>query len=324
VGCLLDLPNYARAIAGVEYWREMHRLGHFRGVSPGAAVWMALTLSIVLGVASSSRAAAQLLHSADGTAPSFEVATIRPSHADGGFENYQLSSARFHVENAPLTALIRFAFDIRSDDQLPKEPAWIASEKFDIDAKVDDSDVEAMSKLLPDQKLEQYRLMLKSLLVDRFKLKVSTAMKELPVYALVVTKSGAKLTASNISPEAIARRVPILAGGSRGELQASSVSMALFTQWLSGREETDNRVVIDATGLKGCFDFTLHWTPGNARMEPLNGAGGAQGAGSAASQDATGLSILTALQEQLGLKLEPRRAPVEVLVIENIERPSQN
>jgi uncharacterized protein (TIGR03435 family) len=68
----------------------------------------------------------------------------------------------------------------------------------------------------------------------------------------------------------------------------------------------------------------LHWTPGNARMEPLNGAGGAQGAGSAASQDAIGLSILTALQEQLGLKLEPRRAPVEVLAIGNVERPSQN
>ena len=284
----------------------------------------AVTLMVAISVTHSAIGNAQSPDSTNALTAAFEVASVRPSRADGGFENYQLSSARFHVVNAPLTALIRFAFDIRSDDQLPKEPAWITTEKFDIDAKVDDSDVEAMSKLLPDQELEQYRLMLQSLLVDRFKLKVSTGMKELPVYALVVTKSGAKLTASNVSPEAIARRVPILAGGSRGELQASSVSMALFTQWLSGREETDNRVVIDATGLKGGFDFTLHWTPRNARMEPLNGAGAAQGAASAASQDSAGLSILTALQEQLGLKLEPRRAPVEVLVIDNVERPSQN
>ncbi|HEV2484529.1 MAG TPA: TIGR03435 family protein [Terracidiphilus sp.] len=291
---------------------------------PCAAGLMAAAFGVAFGMLVAVPAHSQLVHPADGPTPTFEVASIRPSRADGGFENYQLSSARFHVENAPLTALIRFAFDIRSDDQLPKEPAWIASEKFDIDAKVDDSDVEAMSKLLPDQKLERYRLMMQALLGERFKLKVSTHMKELPVYTLIVTKSSAKLTASDVSPEAIARRVPILAGGSKGELHASSVSMAMFTQWLSGREETDNRVVIDATGLKGGFDFTLHWTPDSAHMEQLNGAGAAQGGASVASQDSARLSIITALQEQLGLKLEPRRAPVEVLVIDNVERPSQN
>ena len=94
--------------------------------------------------------------------------------------------------------------------------------------------------------------------------------------------------------------------------------MALFTQWLSGREETDNRVVIDATGLEGGFDFTLHWTPDSAHMEQLNGAGGAQGAASAASQDSARLSILTALQEQLGLKLEPRRAPVAAVAVSDL------
>jgi bla regulator protein BlaR1 len=299
----------------------MHRDIRSRRVLHGLA---AVTLIAVISMANSVLGNALSPHSTDAPAPSFEVSSVRPSRADGGFENYQLSSARFHVENAPLTALIRFAFDIRSDDQLPKEPAWITTEKFDIDAKVDDSDVEAMSKLLPVQKLERYRLMMQTLLGERFKLKVSTHMKELPVYALIVMKSGAKLTASNVSPEANARRVPILAGGSSGELQASSVSMALFTQWLSGREETDNRVVIDATGLKSGFDFTLHWTPDSTHMEQLNGAASAQGAGSAASQDATRLSILTALQEQLGLKLEPRRAPVEVLVIDHVERLSQN
>ena len=284
----------------------------------------AVTLLTILSVTNSVFGNAQSPDSTNALTASFEVASVRPSRADGGFENYQLSSARFHVENAPLTALIRFAFGIRSDDQLPREPAWITSEKFDIDAKVDDSDVEAMSKLLPDQKLERYRMMMQTLLGERFNLKVSTHMKELPVFALVVTKSGAKLTASNVSPDTVARRVPILAGGSKGELHANSVSMALFTQWLSGREETDNRVVIDATGLQGGFDFTLHWTPDRTHTEQLNGEGATPGTASAASQDSARLSILTALQEQLGLKLEPRKAPVEVLVIDNVERPLQN
>ena len=299
----------------------MHKANRSRFLLPGVAT---LTLMAAISQADSAYGNAQSLHATNAPVPAFEVAAIRPSRADGGFENYQLSSARFHAENVPLTALIRFAFDIRSDDQLPKEPAWITQEKFDIDAKVDDSDVEAMGKLLPDQKLERYRLMMQALLEERFKLKVSSHMKELPVYALIVTKSGAKLTASTVSPEAIAGRVPILAGGSKGELHASSVSMALFTQWLSGREDTENRVVIDATGLKGGFDFTLHWTPENAHVEQLHEAGAAQGAANLSSQDSSGLSIFTALQEQLGLKLESRKAPVEVLIIDHVELPSQN
>ena len=132
----------------------------------------------------------------------FEVATVRPSRADGGFENYQLSSARFHVENAPLTALIRFASASGRTTSFQRSRRGSHLEKFDIDAKVDDADVEAMGKLPPDQKLERYRLMMKTLLGERFKLKVSTHMKELPVYALVVRRVAPKLTASNVSPEA--------------------------------------------------------------------------------------------------------------------------
>jgi uncharacterized protein (TIGR03435 family) len=166
--------------------------------------------------------------------------------------------------------------------------------------------------------------MMQALLEERFRLKVASGMKDLPVYALVVTKGGAKMTASEISPGTMARSAPILAGGSKGDLHASSVSMRMFTEWLSGREETDKRVVIDETGLKGGFDFNLRWTPENLRMEPLNGAGTAQGATSGGPQDSARLSILTALQEQLGLKLEARRAPVEVLQIEHVERLSEN
>ena len=291
---------------------------------PGAAGLAAVTLPLAFGTVLGVHVHAQLPHPADGPAPTFEVATIRPSRTAGALLNYHISTARFQAENAPLTALIRFAYDIKSDDQLPKEPGWIASEKFDIDTKVEDSEVEAMGKLPPDQKLEQYRLMVQSLLAERFKLRVSTRTKELPVYALVVAKNGPHLTPVNVSPEQQVRRMPTLTGGSRGELKAGAVSMAIFTGWLSGRPDTGNRVVIDATGLKGSYDFTLNWTPDDVHIAQFNGAGAGQGPANTSPPESSGLSIFTALQEQLGLKLKSRKAPVEVLVIDHVERPSPN
>jgi uncharacterized protein (TIGR03435 family) len=149
-------------------------------------------------------------------------------------------------------------------------------------------------------------------------------MKELPVYALVVAKNGPHLTPVNVSPEAIMRHMPTLTGGSRGELKAGAVSMAMFTRWLSGRSETGDRVVIDATGLKGSYDFTLDWTPDDVHNAQFNGAGAGQGPASTSPPDSSGPSFLTALQEQLGLKLVPQKAPVEVLVIDHVEQPSPN
>jgi uncharacterized protein (TIGR03435 family) len=254
--------------------------------------------------------------------PAFEVASIKPSNSDSNLHNFMISATRFRVENGTVTALIRFAYNIKSDDQLPKEPRWIGSDGFDIDAKIADSQNDAMNKLASEQKLDQYRLMVRSLLIDRFKLRVRRQMKELPVYALVVAKNGPKPALVNVPLESQMQRSPTLTGGSRGELRAGAVSMALFTDWLSGRDDMSGRVVIDETGLPGSYDFMLSWTPDEARSATLNGAGASQGTASA--QESPGVSILTALQEQLGLKLESTRANVEALVIDHIERPSEN
>ncbi len=267
---------------------------------------------------------AQPIHQEAGSSPSFEVATVRPSRAEATGTNYHLSTSRFQAENAPLTALIRFAYDIKSDDQLPKEPSWISSERFDVDAKADDAEVEAMTKLLPDQKFEQFRLMVRSLLEDRFKLKVSTQMKELPAYALVVAKGGPKLTPLNLPPAEAARKMPTMGGWSKGDMKAGACSMEMFTRWISGNNDIGNRVVIDATGLTGVYDFTLSWTPDNIRAAQLSAASAGQGPVSASVGDTSKPSIFTALQEQLGLKLESRKAPVQVLVIEHVEQPSPN
>jgi len=268
---------------------------------------------------------AQLLHPASEPLPSFEVATIRPSHADDTKLGFRMTPAEFKVQNASLTDLIRFAYMVKSTAQLPQEPRWINSDKFDIDAKIAESQIEVMKKLTPDHRFEQNRFMVQSLLSDRFGLKLSSQMKNLPVYALVVAKGGPRLKeVGALSPPQPGptpppattpgfAHMPTLTGG-RGELKAGAVSMHFFTDWVSRQPEMADRVVIDATGLKGSYDFDLIWSPDDGHTPLLNGT----------PQESTGPSIFTAFQEQLGLKLESRKAPVEVLVIDQVEPPSQN
>ena len=261
----------------------------------------------------------QVLHPHDGPPPSFEVASIRPSAPGDGQTNFSLAPGRFSVENAPLAVLIQFAYDIKSGDQLPKAPGWIGSENFDIDARVADAEVEALKELPSGQKLDRYRLMVRSLLAERFGLKVSVQKKELPVHALVLAKDGPKAALVAVSKESLAQRTPTLGGSSHGVLKAGAVSMALFADWLSGRADIGGRVVVDATGLPGSFDFTLNLAPVGVQVPSDAGVG----SDSAAIPDAAP-SLLTALEEQLGLKLEPRRALVESLVIDHVEQPSPN
>ena len=254
--------------------------------------------------------------------PAFEVASIRPSKAGDELRNFMIAPNRFRVENGTAIALIRFAYDIKSDDQLPKEPHWIGVDKFDIDAKIADLQSAAMRILPSEQWLGQYRLMVRSLLADRFKLEVSRQTKELPAFALVVTKNGPKATLVKVPRESETQRRPTLTGGSRGELKGGAVSMAMFAEWLSGRDDIGGRVVIDETGLAGSYDLALSWTPEANRNSTASGAGAGQA--SAGAQETQGDSILTAIQEQLGLKLEATRAKVETLVIDHIEKPSDN
>jgi len=102
---------------------------------------------------------AQILQTAYGTAPSFEVATVKENHTAGATFSFSLQSGRFLADAAPLDRLIRFAHDMKSDHQVANMPGWAGSERFDIDAKISDADVEAIKKLPPDQRFQQYRLM---------------------------------------------------------------------------------------------------------------------------------------------------------------------
>jgi len=262
----------------------------------------------------------QLLHPDGGARPSFEVATIKPSRENGGPTNYGIADGRFSAKNVTVTELIQLAYNVKSDDQLEKGPDWTNSDRFDIEAKTADEDGIALEKLDPTVRFDQYRLMVQSLLADRFKLKVSTRERVLAVYAMVVAGSGSKLTATAPGTQ----HMPWLWGGSKGELHAASVSMDFFAGWLSGKADVGGRVVVDKTGLSGIYDFTLKWTPMATTVAGSTDSNGSAQTEGGAAVDATGPSLLTALEEQLGLKLDPQKGPVEVLVIDHVEQPTAN
>ncbi|HUK30881.1 MAG TPA: TIGR03435 family protein [Candidatus Acidoferrum sp.] len=276
----------------------------------GAAVFM------LMGVVGTQNVRAQ---SADGPSLSFEVASVKMNQGSSPDLHFDDSHGNFHVTNLLIKELIEMAYQIR-EPQLIGAPAWVNSERCNIDAKVEDSVARDEEKLSKEQQSERLHSRMRSLLADRFQLRVTRTKKELPIFALVVAKGGAKF-----SPAAPTQLVP----GSR-DLQAPPGGVVMRTsggQWIiaangapmsqllfafGGRSETAGRLIIDETGLTGTYTFTLHWTPEN-----LGGA-------ATDSSDPTGVSLFTALQEQLGLKLEARKSQVEVIVIDHIERPSGN
>ena len=225
--------------------------------------------------------------------------------------------------------LVAFAYNVQTF-QVSGGPNWIDSEKYDIEAKEEDSLVEKVEKLPPDQRADQIRLMVRSLLAERFKLKVSRGAKQFPVYALVIAKNGTKLHEQKLNvayPNGIkgatgAPLGPHTMGMRPGRLTGQGISMAELIIILS---QQLGRIVLDQTGLKGNYDFTLQWTPdqGSAAMVP-GPDDGKPAIDNAPPPESSGPSIFTATQEQLGLRLESTKGPVEVIIIDNIEKPTQN
>jgi uncharacterized protein (TIGR03435 family) len=196
-----------------------------------------------------------------------------------------------------------------TNDRILGAPDWAKSDKFDIAAKVDSSDVAEL------QKLSQYQrgLMLQALLVDRFKMVIHAETRELPVFALVIAKNGPKLKEATPEDKGMMRLT-------RGMLVGQGIPITFLANMLMHQSELEGRTVLDKTGLTGKYEVTLQWTPEDQTLPgPADGA-----QATAPPSDASGPSIYTALQEQLGLKLESTKGPVEFLVIDHIEQPSPN
>jgi uncharacterized protein (TIGR03435 family) len=328
------IPNLANNRSSAE--RRM------RPVAVGLATAIGL---VALALFSSARAGARSPQNAVAQAPvtsgaqsapmstlsisaSFEVASIKPNHSATMNISIMFQQGRFVATGIPVKQLITMAYDVK-DFQVTAGPGWVTSEKYDIEAKEPDSVVQEMDKLPPDQRRELNRSMLQSLLADRFKLKLIHETRELPAYALVVAKNGPKLHEAkpgDTYPNGIKGFDGQGHGGMMrmgpGELTGQGLPMSSLVHLLS---EQLGRNVLDQTGLKGNYDFTLKWAPEPGEGMMLGGpAGGNPGAESAPPPDTSGPSIFTAIQEQMGLKLESTKGPSEVLVIDHVERPSEN
>ena len=284
-----------------------------RRILLGPAVLSVAVGLLGFGVLHAMQVNLPLLHAKAGEQRSFEVATIKPDiEIHPGF-NLAMNPAHFVARHISVNDLISWAYYTKSDDQIVDEPGWAKTDFFDIDAKAAEVDVDAINKMSQPERIEQSRLLVQSLLADRFQLRVSFKTQEIPVYALVIAKGGPKLKEVEVTPAPPPGTPPppgahLSRIGRTGPNQytASAWPMNLTADWLSRFDEVGHRPVVDETGLKGNYDFVLD----GVSMQPTT--------------DESVTSIFTALQEQLGLKLEPQRAPAEVLVIDHVEQPSAN
>jgi uncharacterized protein (TIGR03435 family) len=238
--------------------------------------------------------ATQLAHS-QMPAPVFDVATIKPAAtpSDGHTHINYPPDDSFSASNITLPALMQWAYEM-PETQILGGPPWFSSTRFDIQAKADIGDQN--KGLRNDQINEIKRLMVQALLADRFQLKLHQETRALPAYDLVVAKGGSKLQPSKSGGKSI--------GTSHRHFNGEGLTMTIIAEELS---KIAGRVVVDKTGLDGRYDFKLQWTPDDA-----------------VAGDNDPPTLFTAIQEQLGLKLEPAKEPVPVLVIDHVDQPTPN
>ena len=253
--------------------------------------------------------------------PEFAVVSVKQNKSGANFAKSGFSPEGIHTENSTLLFIIRGAYGMFNslDDKFIGVPGWARTDRYDIEAKVDPADIEALHNL----RRHQRDLMFQALLADRFNLKVHPETREQPVYALVIAKNGPRFTEAkpgDTYPNGIkdafdGHTGPGVVNSSRHGIAGQAIPMSTLVMILT---QTVDRTVMDKTALTGKYDLKLDWTPETA-------ASTSPGTDSAVPPpDDSGPSIFTAIQDQLGLKLEPAKAQVEVLVIDHVEQPSPN
>jgi uncharacterized protein (TIGR03435 family) len=231
----------------------------------------------------------------------FEVASVKRNPSPAGNGRMQNEpGGRFKAVNAPVSWLIAFAYADSAGALRPSQiinaPSWLGSEHYDITATAADAaDMDS---------IEKQRGLLRSLLEDRFKFRVHREQREMPVYALVRARSDGTLGPRfrQSTPDCLQEAAKCgFPGGPVGHIQADAITMDLLAQLLANASD---RIVVDRTDLSGGFAIDLEWSPDQTSSDKP--------------------SIFTAVQEQLGLKLESTKAPVDVLVVDHVERPTED
>ena len=234
--------------------------------------------------------------------PAFEVAAIKPAKPGDGNRSWDSYTDLLTIENFNLKDLVVAAYGLKSNSQVLGGPGWMDKKHFDIAAKVDDTEVAKIRAMPRAERSREWHLMLQSLLADRFQLKAKEDVRKMPVLALAVAKSGAKLKPSTPSEQNSSHL-----SSHNGDLTATGVSMESFAEFIGRLPESGDRMVVDRTGLTGEYDFGMKW---NWNEDDGN------------TQDATDPGLFTALQEQLGLMLKSRKAPVKVVIVEAAGEPA--
>jgi uncharacterized protein (TIGR03435 family) len=279
----------------------------------------AVSLPLVIAILNLAPTRAQSLE----PRPEFEVASVRPYVPDNRRRGIFPSPGRFNAVGVPLKLLMQNAYRVQPF-LIVGGPSWIGSDTYDVVAKTDGP-----------ASTDQVRLMLQMLLEERFKLKVRRETREVPVYALVVGKNGPKLPTAEgecvagvlngLPPRLPARgKVPSLpcdgfsVRPNQGVETLYGLNVSMSAMARGPLSQMLERPVVDKTGLAGRYFVELEWTPVESRPQVEAGNPGQS------APDSSGPDIFMAIQEQLGLKLEPAKAPVEVIVIDHVERPEAN
>jgi uncharacterized protein (TIGR03435 family) len=259
----------------------------------------------------------------------YEIVSIKPDRSDARSAMVSTPDG-LTAKNVSVRTLIQNAYDVRFD-QVSGGPAWLSSESYDVDAKMEASVADAFQKLSRTDRVLVRQHMLQEVLADRLKLEVRRETKELPTYSLVVVKGGSRLKEASpgdtypnglrgsdgTSGAGLIRTIGVRGGQTT---TAQGVSIANLVRFLTGFLD---RPVLDKTGLSGNYDFILSWSVNGAPMQSAP-ADLPLAAPDPPPPYSSGPSLFQALQEQLGLKLDAGKGPVEMIVIVHVERPSEN
>ena len=265
---------------------------------------------------------AQLLHPIS-TLPSYSVVSIRPSSPTEDQPHGRLNQDGYYAEHTTVKELIAYAFGLGYEQELVNAPSWVLNERFDVQGKLDAEQLADFGTFTRDKREEQMRLMMQSVLTERFQLTYHFATRTLSVYELQVARGGFKCPQDISSPPAIAdptrphfrwfnapapppptRDSPPPSAEPSLKVRTRGWPFWLLVSWIGHQPELDGRPVVDKTGLDSSYDCQMVW--------------------SHAGSEGTGETFFPALQNQLGLKLRPAKDAVEVLVVDAIHQPSAN
>jgi uncharacterized protein (TIGR03435 family) len=257
-------------------------------------VWRRVSAALTLTAASAlAQTANPIKQMATDAHPSFAVATIKPHDPNSNRQGFNAIGDRFTIRNQSIVSLMMFAYSI-DKHQVVDAPKWTGADRFDIEGTTD---------IPGEPNLHQQQEMLQKLLTERFGLRFHHEKRQLPVYAIQIAKGGPKLKPP-ANPDAEADQE----ASNHGSEITVTITTGTMADFILGMQFFFDRPLIDQTGISGRHDFTLRYTHDEANATSPNAAPG----------------LFTAIQEQLGLKLDALKAPIDVFVIDHVETPSAN